>query len=334
MLGAVVARLASIPIVRGGAFVVAAVALTLAVQAALHQDPAAPRFVGLGAAPPASQPATQAKVFGATLGAGAVADAATGATGSELVPFPASAFAQPIARYRVYARHVSARLAARVRALTAALRSGDRGRAEAAWGRADSAFQRVGAAYGALGGLGDRLDGGAGGLARGVRDPHWHGLQRIEYGLWSAHAAPRALVGVSGSLQADVRRLRRALGRSPITPLVYATRAHEILEDVQRDQLAGTPERRRRAGHGRRARGHERRAGHAGAAAARARGCPGAVAVLAAPAGRDARGHPPTATPATRRWAGCRGPSANASTGASARRSRRLRGIPGELETP
>ena len=226
---------------RGGAFVVAAVALTLAVQAALHQDPAAPRFVGLGAAPPASQPATQAKVFGATLGAGAVADAATGATGSELVPFPASAFAQPIARYRVYARHVSARLAARVRALTAALRSGDRGRAEAAWGRADSAFQRVGAAYGALGGLGDRLDGGAGGLARGVRDPHWHGLQRIEYGLWSAHAAPRALVGVSGSLQADVRRLRRALGRSPITPLVYATRAHEILEDVQRDQLAGTP---------------------------------------------------------------------------------------------
>ena len=50
-----------------------------------------------------------------------------------------------------------------------------------AWGRADSAFQRVGAAYGALGGLGDRIDGGAGGLPQGVRDPGWRGLKRIEY---------------------------------------------------------------------------------------------------------------------------------------------------------
>jgi high-affinity iron transporter len=37
-----------------------------------------------------------------------------------------------------------------------------------------------------------------------------------------------------------VARLRRALPAQPITPLVYATRAHEILEDVQRDRL-GSP---------------------------------------------------------------------------------------------
>jgi hypothetical protein len=38
-------------------------------------------------------------------------------------------------------------------------------------------------------------------------------------------------------LNKSVARLRGVLGHSEITPLDYATRAHEILEDVQRDQL-------------------------------------------------------------------------------------------------
>ena len=152
-----------------------------------------------------------------------------------------AAFKRPIARYRAYARQEAAVLAARVSLLTAALAAGDRGGAEAAWQRADSAFQRVGAAYGALGPLGDAIDGGAGGLPRGVRDPHWSGLRRIEYGLWTAHEPPRALAAQSRALATRVARLRRVLATSPITPLDYATRAHEILEDVQRDRLAGTP---------------------------------------------------------------------------------------------
>jgi hypothetical protein len=228
--------------VRAGAFVVLAIALTLAVQALLDRGPGGPRIVGPGAQPPAAQPATQAKVFDSASSPASVAAGASGATGSALTPLPAAAFERPIATYRAYARGEAAALAARASALTAALAAGDRGRAQAAWQRADSAFQRVGAAYGALGSLGDAIDGGAGGLPGGVHDPHWSGLRRIEYGLWSAHASPRTLASAGRELERSVAALRRVLATAPISPLVYATRAHEILEDVQRDQLgAGTP---------------------------------------------------------------------------------------------
>jgi hypothetical protein len=231
------------PAVRGSAFVALAVALTLAVVALRpHDSGKAPQIVGAGAAPARAQPRSQAKVFNSDADADAVAAAAAG-VGSSVSPLTPQAFARPIARYRAYAGGEAVVLARRARVLTAALRRDDRVGARAAWQRADSAFNRVGAAYGALGALGDALDGGAGGLPRGVRDPHWSGLKRIEHGLWSdARLRPRALAPLGAKLQRDVARLRRVLGRSEITPLDYATRAHEILEDVQRDQHGrGTP---------------------------------------------------------------------------------------------
>jgi high-affinity iron transporter len=208
-----------------GAFVVLAIASTLGAQVLLRgggDDPvAAPRIVGPGAAPAASQPVTQHRVHGTGRDAQAVAAAATGATGSALTPLAPAAFAAPIARYRGYARGEARTLAARATALTAALRAGDRARSRAAWQRADSAWRRVGAAYGALGSLGDAIAGDLG---------------RVEDGLWG-DARPRALAPAATRLQASVARLRGVLGHSAITPLDYATRAHEILEDVQRDQL-------------------------------------------------------------------------------------------------
>src|SRR6185369_6626694 len=63
---------------------------------------------------------------GTALDPQAVADAATGATGSDLVPLPVRAFARPIAEYRRYARGEASVLAARAAVLTGALRSGDR----------------------------------------------------------------------------------------------------------------------------------------------------------------------------------------------------------------
>ena len=42
-----------------------------------------------------------------------------------------------------------------------------------------------------------------------------------------------------GSCGVAVARLRRDLPSVSITPLEYATRAHEILEDAQRDLLSG-----------------------------------------------------------------------------------------------
>ena len=53
-------------------------------------------------------------------------------------------------------------------------------------------------------------------------------------------AAPARLVPAAHRLRGDVARLRAVLPRSEITPLDYATRAHEILEDVQRDDFGAT----------------------------------------------------------------------------------------------
>ena len=64
------------------------------------------------------------------------------------------------------------------------------------------------------------------------------GLHRIEYGLWTG-ASPRSLVPWAAKLQRDAVTLRQVLPSVQITPLDYATRAHEILEDAQRDLLSG-----------------------------------------------------------------------------------------------
>ncbi len=208
------------------AFVLATVGATLAVVALIQGggSSAPPHIVGPGAAPaPSSAPARPGKVFDSTRSPQEVADLAAGASG-ELAPLPVSSFNAPIARYRAYARRQVTTLAAGVRALTRVLHANDRAGARAAWQRADSSMNRIGAAYGALGPLGDRIDG-----FRGA-------LPKIERGLWGS-AAPASLAVDSRRLQHDVARLRPVLARAPIDPLTYATRAHEILEDVQRDRL-------------------------------------------------------------------------------------------------
>ena len=52
-------------------------------------------------------------------------------------------------------------------------------------------------------------------------------------------APPRTLLGYARALDADVHTLAAVLPRAALTPLEYATRAHEILEDAARDLLSG-----------------------------------------------------------------------------------------------
>ncbi len=172
-----------------------------------------------------------------------VADAAaqkpTGAgPRSELSPLPASAFDRPLARYRAYAGGQADAMQGAVARLASALRRGDRVAAQAAWLGAYDRYLRLGAAYGALGALDQAIDGTPGGLPGGVDDPRFSGLHRIEHGLW--RDAPLAtLAPWAARLTADVTRLRSVVRTVSITPLEYATRAHEILEDAQRDMLSG-----------------------------------------------------------------------------------------------
>jgi iron uptake system EfeUOB component EfeO/EfeM len=130
--------------------------------------------------------------------------------------------------------------------LQSALLANDRTAAQAAWRGAFERYLQLGAVYldgqvaldAQVASLNQEIDGTPGGLAGGAASPQFTGLHRIEYGLWSA-AAPRTLVGYARSLDANVHRLAGVLPHAPLTPLEYATRAHEILEDATRDFLSG-----------------------------------------------------------------------------------------------
>ncbi len=223
-------------------FVIAAIAATVAIVLLTqgHGSTARVHLTGPGAAPgPSVLPRhVAARIPGSSVSPQQAADDASERTVS-MAPLSPHDFAAPVAQYRAYAGHARRVLTVRVRELNRALRADDRVAAEAAWLRADSTFARIGAAYGALGSLGDAIDGASGGLARGARDPHFTGLQRIESGLWGG-VAPAALVPYGSRLTRDVSRLGGVLRNAPIDPLTYATRAHEILEDVQRDRLSRT----------------------------------------------------------------------------------------------
>jgi high-affinity iron transporter len=187
-----------------------------------------------------------AKQYGSELSkqqGSATEDSATpGATpGAPVTPVAPSAFAGPTAAYRAYAERWAATLAGEVPHLRAALAAGARPAAEREWDLAYSDYLHLGAVYGLLPGtLDERIDGMPHALpGPGAPASSFSGLHRIEMGLWTG-APPTSLVPWAVRLQADVATLQRVLPTVQIDPLDYATRAHEILEDAQRDLLSGT----------------------------------------------------------------------------------------------
>jgi high-affinity iron transporter len=100
------------------------------------------------------------------------------------------------------------------RAATALQRASDRAAARTAWGEAFDDWLLMGAAYGALGDLDSQVTAA---LATLERDP----LDR------------RA----AASLAAGAHKLPAAVRTAELAPVDYAIRAHEILEDVERDRM-------------------------------------------------------------------------------------------------
>lgn len=164
----------------------------------------------------------------------------------ELPPLPASAFAAPIAAYRVYALHQLRSMEGQLVLLRSALQANDRTAARTAWRGAFARYLMLGAVYldgqvaldAQVASLNQAIDGTPSGLTGGVASARFTGLHRIEHGLWTA-APPRTLLGYARALDADVHTLASVLPRAALTPLEYATRAHEILEDAARDFLSG-----------------------------------------------------------------------------------------------
>jgi iron uptake system EfeUOB component EfeO/EfeM len=156
---------------------------------------------------------------------------------AELPPLSPSAFTAPEEEYRVYARRWIANALAGAASLRRALAGSRRAAAMQAWEATWSDYLHLGAVYGLFGELNKAIDGSPGGLPAGASDPRFTGLHRIEMGLWSG-ASLRPLIGEEGRLQVDLERLRDVVAHLKITPLEYATRSHEIIEDAQRDLLS------------------------------------------------------------------------------------------------
>jgi high-affinity iron transporter len=179
-------------------------------------------------APPATREVEVTKIAGTDASPREVADAASGVPVNgnprgENSLVPESAFDGPIAAYRRYSARQAAAMATRVTALRDALAADDRAEARRAWAQVYERYLLIGAAYGALGDLdaaitADRL--------------------ALERGLWRDEPLS-ALRPVATRLARHVRQLRRTVPKIEITPLDYAIRAHEILEDAQRDMLSG-----------------------------------------------------------------------------------------------
>jgi iron uptake system EfeUOB component EfeO/EfeM len=158
---------------------------------------------------------------------------------TQLAPLPAAAFAGPIARYKRYSAGQLRIVLEHLAALEGALRTGRLARARTAWRGAYASWLHLGAVYGAFGDLTQAIDGSPGVLAGGVSDPRFTGLHRLERDLWRGAPAGEEL-SATRRLRGDVRLLLKRLPGVQITPLQYATRAHEILEDAARDLLSGT----------------------------------------------------------------------------------------------
>jgi iron uptake system EfeUOB component EfeO/EfeM len=157
---------------------------------------------------------------------------------SELSPIPPGEFDGPEHEYRIYAVRWVSRALAGASALSRALETDQVASARRAWETTWSDYMHLGAVYGLFGELNQKIDGNPGGLPGGTADRNFTGLHRLEMGLWTGES-PRSLVADDQKLQADLRALRSLIPTMKITPLEYATRSHEILEDAQRDLLSG-----------------------------------------------------------------------------------------------
>jgi iron uptake system EfeUOB component EfeO/EfeM len=156
-------------------------------------------------------------------------------------PIPTESFAKPVATYIRYSVTQLKITQGEITTLRRALQSGDRAASEAAWKQTWSRYLRLGGVYleGRVSALNQAIDGGAGGLSGGTSSPEFTGLHRIEFGLWTG-APPQSLARYAVGLRANVTRMIRLLPHTRISPLDFATRTHEILEDAVRDLLSGT----------------------------------------------------------------------------------------------
>jgi high-affinity iron transporter len=182
-----------------------------------------------------SQSATssqQVQVTAKTAAGGAAPVAVKPVTVAELTP--------PNKLYQAYAAAQLKDLAGEVATIKTDLGKNDIAQAKTDWLAAQLDWERVGASYDSFGDLGLAVDGLPTGFVKGVNDPGFTGLHRLEYGLWHGQSAAE-LLSVTDVLAKNVATVQKNLTSDDLAgdPTQLPLRVHEIIEDALRDHLSG-----------------------------------------------------------------------------------------------
>ncbi|QUR69949.1 iron uptake transporter permease EfeU [Mycobacterium spongiae] len=167
--------------------------------------------------------------------------AATSITAAQaILPVSLDDLAGPNAQYQNIAAAALDALADNAIALRNDLAADDLAGAKVNLLAAQMNWERVGASYNSFGDLGKAVSGLPWGLPGGVDDDDFTGLHRLEYGIYHDQD-PAGLVPIADRLLADIAVVRKNLRREDLAgdPTNLPIRAHEILEDAQRDHLSG-----------------------------------------------------------------------------------------------
>jgi len=166
----------------------------------------------------------------------------TGVTASSATPavqpITAAELAGPVAKYEKYVAGQIGVLESQVVNLQSDISQNNEAQAKIDWLAAELTFSGIGGTYGALGPLQDEINGLPFGLEGGVNNPGFVGLHKIEDMLWSGQPTT-AIEPFTNDLVQAVNQLHVLWATGPMTPNLLSTRAHEILEDAQRDTLSG-----------------------------------------------------------------------------------------------
>jgi high-affinity iron transporter len=154
---------------------------------------------------------------------------------SDLEPISWRRVQRPVAEYKSYAERWAARLAGALHPLTAALRGNRRVAAERAWTVSFGDYEHLGAVYGFIPA---RLDDALAEVPSSNGNARFPGLHMIEKGLWTGRS-PRSLVPDAVAISRATARLRQTIPGMWVGSFDYILRAHEIMEDAQRDLMSG-----------------------------------------------------------------------------------------------
>jgi high-affinity iron transporter len=169
-----------------------------------------------------------------------VKTATTGPTPVAVKPVTLAELTPPNKLYQAYAATQLKALAGEVAAIKADLGKKGIAQAKTDWLAAQLDWERVGASYDSFGDLGLAVDGLPTGFVKGVNDPGFTGLHRLEYGLWHGQSAAE-LLPVTNVLAKNVATVEKDLTSDDLggDPTQLPLRVHEIVEDALRDHLSG-----------------------------------------------------------------------------------------------